>query len=324
MFKYLVRRLTSLIPVVIVISIMLFGLVKLMPADPARGMVNPNIKDPVQYQLAYEAAREKLGLDKSIPEQYVRWVGSVLSGDLGQSIRYNKPVTAVIGTPLKNTIFINVFSLIISFLVSIYVGIRSAVKRGGLFDRFWQFLSLVGMSMPTLLISILLIYFFAIKLGWFPISGMPTIPDDGSITYFMTLSKYAVLPIATLTIGSFAGTIRYVRSAMIDVLNSDYIRTARAKGLSSKVVIYSHAFRNALIPVVTLFAGSIAGLFGGAAITEQIFSWNGIGRVLIESVNGRDFMLLLALNMFYAVLSLAGNIIMDLGYALVDPRVKLD
>ena len=324
MFKYLIRRITSLIPVVIVISILLFGLVKLMPADPARGMVNPNIKDPVQYELAYQAAREKLGLDKSIPEQYVRWVGSVLSGDLGQSIRYNKPVTDVIGIPLKNTIFINVISLIISFVVSIYVGIRSAVKRGGLFDRIWQFISLVGMSMPTLLISILLIYFFAIKLGWFPISGMPTVVDDGSLSYYAVLSKYAVLPVVTLTVGSFAGTIRYVRSAMIDVLNSDFIRTARAKGLSSKVVIYSHAFRNALIPVVTLFAGSLAGLFGGAAITEQIFSWNGIGRVLIESVNGRDFMLLLALNMFYAILSLTGNIIMDLGYALVDPRVKLD
>lgn len=324
MFKYLIKRLVSLIPVVIIISILLFSLVKVMPGDPVLSLVNPAIKDPVQQQQQYDRIKEKLGLDKSLPEQYVRWISRTVQGDLGYSSKFKTSVTEVVKTPMKNTILLNVLALIISFVISVFVGIRSAVKRGSIFDKFWQVTSLVGMAMPTLLISILLIYVFSIKLGLFPIGGMPAMYDDGSIAYYSELARYMALPVLTLTIGSFAGTIRYVRNAMIDVLNSDYIRTARAKGLSSKVVIYSHAFRNALIPVVTILAGSLAGLFGGAAITEQIFSWNGIGQILIQAVNNRDYNLVLGLNMFYAMLSLVSNIIMDVGYAFVDPRVKLD
>lgn len=323
MFKYMIKRIMSLIPVVIIISIMLFSLVKMMPGDPVIGMINPAIKDPVQYQRAYDEAAERIGHNKPLPEQYVRWVKNTLSGDLGISTSKNKPVKEVIATPLKNTVFLNIISTTIAFVISIIVGIKSAVNRGGKFDKFWQVFSLVGMSMPTLLISILLIYFFAIKLSIFPTGGMPLAGTTG-IAYVGQWFRYAALPIITLTIGSFASTIRYVRNAMIEVLNSDYIRTARAKGLSGKVIVYSHAFRNALIPVVTVLAGSIASIFGGAAITEQIFSWNGIGNVLIQGVGSRDLMLVLAMNMFYAILSLVSNIVMDIGYAMVDPRVKLD
>lgn len=324
MLKYMLKRLASLVPVIIIISIMLFSLVKMMPGDPVLGMISPDIKDPLEYEEAYAAIEKRLGLDQPLPIQYFKWVSNTLQGDLGISTSMNKPVAQVVADPLKNTILISFVSLTISFVVSIIVGIKSAVNRGKAFDKFWQVFSLVGMSMPTLLISILLIYFFAIKLKIFPTGGMPI---AGATTGFAMIPEwfsYAALPIITLTIGSFATTIRYVRNAMIEVLSSDYIRTARAKGLSQKVVIYSHAFRNALIPVVTIVAGSLPGIFGGAAITEQIFAWNGIGKVLIDAVNSSDLNLVLAMNMFYAVLSLLSNILMDVSYALVDPRVKLD
>ena len=326
MFKYLFRRLMSLIPVVIIISIMLFSFVKMMPGDPVHVMLGggAGIEDPKQYQKAYDALYEELGLDKSLPEQYVRWVANTAKGNLGYSTSNNKPVKDVIARPLKNTVVLNVISIVLSFVISIIVGIKSAVKQGSMYDKSWQVASIVGISMPTLLISVLLIYVFSIKLKILPIGGMPSMIDDGSFAYYKALFPYMVLPLITLTIGSFAGMIRYVRNAMLEVLSSDYIRTARAKGLDEKVVIYSHAFRNALIPVVTIVAGSLPGIFGGAAITEQIFAWNGIGKVLIDAVNSIDLNLVLAMNMFYAVLSLVSNILMDISYALVDPRVKLD
>ena len=306
MLKYLFKRIMSLIPVVIIISVLLFGLVKTMPGDPVYALMPPEINDPAEYERIYAEIKTSLGLDKSLAEQYVLWIGRTLSGDLGQSTLFSRPVVDVIKTPMKNTVLLNIVSTLLSFIISIIVGIKSAVKRGKLYDKSWQVFSLVGMSLPTMLISILLIYVFSIKLGWFPIGGMPSVPDDGSLGYYAVFSRYLVLPIVTLTIGSFASTIRYVRNAMIDVLNSDYIRTARAKGL------------------VTVVAGSFAGIFGGASITEKIFSFNGIGTVLINSVTNRDYYLILALNLFYAVLSLVSNVIMDICYALVDPRVKLD
>lgn len=324
MLKYMLKRLASLVPVVIIISIMLFSLVKMMPGDPVLGMINPDIKDPQEYKEAYAAIEKRLGLDQPLPIQYFKWVSNTLQGDLGISTSMNKPVIDVVADPLKNTILISFISLTITFVISIVVGIKSAVNRGKAFDKFWQVFSLVGMSMPTLLISILLIYFFAIKLKIFPTGGMPITGATTGLALIPEWFSYATLPIITLTIGSFATTIRYVRNAMIEVLSSDYIRTAKAKGLSNKVIIYQHAFRNALIPVVTILAGSIVGLFGGAAITERIFSWNGIGNVIVSAVSGRDFMLVLAMNMMFAVISLASNIIMDIGYAFVDPRVKLD
>ncbi|AMC93147.1 diguanylate cyclase [Erysipelothrix larvae] len=324
MFKYLIKRLISLIPVVIIISVLLFTFVQMMPGDPVAVMLGNSITDPEEYKAAYEAMRARMGLDASYFEQYIRWIVNSLKGQLGYSIAMNKPVTEVVARPLKNTIILNVTSLVLSFVISVFVGIRSAVKKGSFFDKFWQVTSIVGVSMPTLLIAVLLIYVFSLRLNLVPMSGMPSMIDDGSLRYYLELLPFMFLPLLTLTLGSFASTIRYIRNAMLDVLSSDYIRTARAKGVSGKVVIYSHAFRNALIPVVTIVAGSIPGIFGGAAITEQIFAWNGIGRVLIAGVNNLDYNLILAMNMFYAILSLVSNIIMDVGYALVDPRVKID
>ena len=323
MFKFLFKRFMSLIPVMFIISVMLFGLFKSMPGDPVKLMIPAGIKSEVQRQMIYDQKVQQLGLDKSLPEQYVRWIINTVSGDFGTSTSFNKPVVDVISTPLQNSIKLNVFVVILSFLISIPVGIKSAVKRHSLFDSFWQVFSLVGLSMPVFFIGLLLIFALAINLRWLPAGGMPFRFDGNFINDTLQWAKYMALPVITLTIGNLAGTIRYVRNAMIEVIGKDFIRTARSKGLSEKVIIYSHAFRNALIPVVTLVAGSLVGLFGGAAITETIFAWNGIGYVLIQALNSRDYMVVLTMNLFYAVLSLTANILMDIGYALVDPRIKL-
>lgn len=323
MFKFLFKRFMSLIPVMFIISVMLFGLFKSMPGDPVKLMIPAGIKSEVQRQMIYDQKVQQLGLDKSLPEQYVRWIINTASGDFGTSTSFNKPVVDVISTPLQNSIKLNVFVVILSFLISIPVGIKSAVKRHSLFDSFWQVFSLVGLSMPVFFIGLLLIFALAINLRWLPAGGMPFRFDGNFINDTLQWAKYMALPVITLTIGNLAGTIRYVRNAMIEVIGKDFIRTARSKGLSEKVIIYSHAFRNALIPVVTLVAGSLVGLFGGAAITETIFAWNGIGYVLIQALNSRDYMVVLTMNLFYAVLSLTANILMDIGYALVDPRIKL-
>jgi peptide/nickel transport system permease protein len=176
--------------------------------------------------------------------------------------------------------------------------------------------------MPTFFIGLTLIFIFAVRLKILPFGGMP-FESPGTFEYYLSYGRFMILPIVTLTIGSLAGTIRYVRNAMLEAISKDYIRTARAKGLQEKVVIYHHAFRNALIPIVTIVSFSIVGLFGGSAITESIFVWNGIGTVLISSLTSLDYNVVLVLNMFYAVLSLVANIVMDIGYALVDPRIRL-
>lgn len=324
MLKFLLRRLLSLLPVVIIISLMLFTIMKLMPGDPVRYMIPPGtIQDPEVYDMLYAAAEKKLGLDKPVPIQYFVWMGNMITGDFGYSSNYQLSVNEVLKEPLRNSIIINVFSISLAFLISIPVGIKSAVKKDSLHDRGWQIFSLVGISMPTFFIGLTLIFVFALNLGWFPSGGMP-FENPGSAGYYLKFLQHLVLPVATLTLGALAGTIRYVRGAMLEALSKDYIRTARSKGLREKVVIYSHAFRNALIPVVTILSFSIVGLFGGSAITEQIFVWNGIGTVLIRSLRVNDYNLVLVLNMFYAVLALVANIVMDVSYALVDPRVKLE
>lgn len=323
MLKYLGKRILSLIPVIIAISILLFFIMKSMPGDPVKFLVNQSLRPDLRE--AQEAMwRAKLGLDRSLIEQYFMWIGSLVKGDLGYSTLYKNDVIKSIGEPLRNSIYMNFGSLGLSFIVSIYVGVKSAVKRGKFFDSFWQVVSIVGISVPTFFVGMLLIYFFAIRLGWFPINGMPFTMGMTKFESFLEWVRYIILPAITLSVGSLAFTIRYVRNAMLDVLSKDYIRTARSKGLSEKVIIYSHAFRNALIPVVTVLASAIVGLFGGAIITEQVFSWNGIGHTLIRAINGRDYMVLLTMNLFYAFLSLAANVVMDIGYALVDPRIRLE
>jgi peptide/nickel transport system permease protein len=330
MAKYLFKRFLSLIPVAIIISVVLFAIVKMVPGDPVLMAYGEELGSQVYNEhpeLKEEFIRrktEEMGLDKDIVTQYFSWMGRTLRGELGYSTMRKQDVSRAIAEPLKISVMINILSLILAFTISIFVGIKSAVKKYSVYDTTWQVTSLVFTSMPTFFIGMGLIFLFPVALGWFEFGGMPSLRgDEGLIRSILAYSKHLVLPVLTLTIGSLAGTIRYVRNAMIEVLGKDYIRTAKSKGLSEKVVIYSHAFRNALIPVVTIVAGSLVSVFGGSAITETVFAINGIGKLLVDALNARDFSIVLALNFFYAILGLLANVIMDISYALVDPRVKL-
>ncbi len=323
MFRYIVKRVLSLIPVLFLVTVMLFVLLKFMPGDPVRMMLNPGLKAE-QYEAAYKAMTIKLGLDKSYPEQYVKWIGNTLSGELGWSALFKRPVKDAIAEPLRNTIVLNIFVIILDLAITLPVGIKCAVKRHSTFDNFWQFFSLVTYSMPSFFVALSLIFVLAINLRLLPPGGMPIAAYGKDLAYYLSWLRYMTLPIITLTVISLAGTIRYVRNAMIDALSQDYIRTARSKGLAEKVVIYSHAFRNALIPISTIIIGTIFSLFYGSAITETVFAWNGIGHVLVKALNNRDFMLVVSMNLFFAVLTIIANFVADITYALVDPRVKLE
>lgn len=317
--KYVIKRLINLIPVLIIISIILFGISKLMPGDPVLLLMpTGGFKNENQKQEMYNNIEKKYGFDKSIPEQYVRWVQRMLEGNLGESTKFRRDVKELIAEPLKNTLVLNLSVTIISFIISLLIGIYSAIKRGGIFDKTMQVVSIIGVSLPTFFFGMTLIYFFALSWGFLPPGGMPR---NNTLSLWV---RHLILPALTLLLGSLASTSRYVRNAMLDSLSQDYVRTARAKGLSERRVIFQHAFRNALIPVVTIVAWSLTGLLGGSAITETVFSFNGIGSFLVSSVIARDYNVVMALNMMYAVLSVLGNLLMDIGYSLVDPRVRLD
>lgn len=320
MFKYIGRRLLHLIPVIILISMLIFTIIKLTPGDP----VGANL-DPRSTPEQKAAERARLGLDKPIPVQYWNWLKRSVRGDFGNSYIYKVPVSEVIPTFIKNSFILNVFVYIFAFLISIPIGIITAVKQYSKTDNFWSAFSIIGISMPTFFFGLLLIYFFSVKLDMFPISGMKTVGSKATgWANIKDILHHMVLPGTVLIIGSLASLVRYTRTSMLEVINQDYIRTARSKGLQEKVVIYRHAFRNALIPIVTIVGFTIPGLFSGAVMLETVFNWPGIGRVLVDAVNLRDYNLMMALNMFFAILTLLGNLFADIGYALVDPRIKVE
>lgn len=323
MLKYIFKRILILIPVLICITIVLFSVNKMMPGDPVRAMLPTNLKAE-QYDAAYTAMRAKLGLDQPVAVQYVKWVGNMLQGEFGWSSSNNRPVAEVVSEPIRNTVILNIGVIIIQLAISIPVGIRCAVKRGGLFDNFWQVFSLITWSMPSFFLALCLLFIFAINLGWFPFGGMPNAALTSGWAYIADWLWHLVLPTIVLSLISIANTIRIVRTAMIDALSQDYIRTARAKGLREHAVIYSHAFRNALIPVSTVVVGTLFSLFAGSTITETIFAWNGIGKVLISAINQRDTMLVSTMNTFFALVSVTAVLVSDIVYGLIDPRIRLE
>ena len=323
MLKYIIKRIIILIPVLIAITIILFSVNKMMPGDPVRAMLPTSLKAE-QYETAYNAMSKRLGLDKSLPEQYVRWVANMLQGELGWSSKNNRPVKDVVAEPIRNTIILNIGVIILELGISLPVGIKCAVKRGGLFDNFWQVFSPITWSMPSFFLSLCLLFIFAVKLRWFPFGGMPNAALTSGWAYYKDWLWHLVLPVVVLSLISIASAIRIVRNAMIDALSQDYIRTARAKGLRERAVIYSHAFRNALIPVSTVVVGTIFSLFAGSTITETIFAWNGIGKVLIDAINSRDTMLVSTMNTFFALVSVTAVLVSDIVYGLIDPRIRLE
>ena len=338
MKKYIVKRIVYMIFVFLIVSVLMYLLYNLIPGDPARAELE-GIKTslrPEEYEQRYQRLRYQMGLDDPILLRYARWMGfapekesgefnGMLQGYFGYSNFFKKDVTEVLPVRMKNTVLINIFVTILALIITIPLGIFCAVRKNGKFDNAIQFLTIIGYSIPIYIIALVFIWLFAVILRWFPVSGMGTPGANFTgMRAFLDKVYYLTLPVLILTFASLGGMTRYVRTAMIDALGMDYIRTARAKGLREKVVIYSHAWRNALLPVVTVIIGWFISIFSGSVIVETTFTLNGMGQVYYLALRNSDYELALATQMFYCVVSLLGQLIMDLSYGLVDPRVRVD
>lgn len=325
--RYLVKRFVYIVFVFFIISILMFFIYKSMPGDPVTMMLGEsrNSMKPEAYQALYDRTRQELGLDKPLVIQYLIWIGNMLTGDFGYSTQYKRQVVDVIGTPMLNTLMLNALSMLVTFAVAIPLGIATAVRKNSVFDKFVQVITIVGYSLPSFIIALLFIFAFAVKIPIFPISGVRSAGfSGGTLELVLDTLWHMALPVIVLSISGIGSITRYVRAEMIDVLRMDYIKTARAKGLKEKTVIYMHAFRNALIPIVTIATAWVVTLFGGSVVIENVFLWPGLGQMLINGLLQRDFSIVLTMQMFYVVLSLTGNVIMDIAYTIVDPRVRLE
>ena len=325
--RYLLKRFVYIVFVFFIISILMFAIYKSMPGNPVDIMLGDSktTMKPDAYQALYDKTVANLGLDKPLPVQYVAWMGNMLTGNFGYSTQYKQEVINIIGAPMANTVLLNVLTMVVVFVIAIPLGIVTAVRKNGVFDKTVQVLTIVGYSLPQFIVALLAIFLLAVKFPIFPISGVKTAGLDATgLSAFLDMAWHMVLPVLVMAVSGIGGITRYVRAAMIDVLRMDYIKTARAKGLREKVVVYVHAFRNALIPIVTITTSWIISLFGGSIVIESVFLWPGLGKMLIDGLLQRDFSVVLTMQMFYVVLSLAGNVLMDIAYTIVDPRVRLE
>ena len=325
--RYLLKRLVYIVFVFFIISILMFAIYKSMPGNPVDIMLGDSktTMKPDAYQALYDKTVANLGLDKPLPIQYLAWMGNMLTGNFGYSTQYKQAVINIIGAPMANTVLLNVLTMIVVFIIAIPLGIVTAVRKNGVFDKAVQVLTIVGYSLPQFIVALLAIFLLAVKFPIFPISGVKSAGLAATgLSAFLDMAWHMVLPVLVMAVSGVGGITRYVRAAMIDVLRMDYIKTARAKGLREKTVIYIHAFRNALIPIVTITTWWVIGLFGGSIVIESVFLWPGLGKMLIDGLLQRDFAVVLTMQMFYVVLSLAGNVIMDVAYTIVDPRVRLE
>lgn len=319
MIQYAVKRILKMIPTLLIISIIIFGIINMAPGDFVDGKANPNMSAEKVQEL-----KEIYGLDKPLPIRYINWAKNAVRGNFGDSLRYKQPVSEVINEHIWNSFLLAMTSFILCLIIAIPIGIISATKQYSSFDKTFTLLSFVGISLPSFFVALVSIKIFSLNLGIFPIGGMTTAGSKATgISSFMDIVKHMFLPVVTLTIIQFGSLVRYVRTSMLEVIKQDYIRTARAKGLKEKVVIYKHALRNGLIPIITFVGMTIPTLFAGAIITETIFVWPGIGRIGYEAILNRDYTLLMGFNMFMALMTLLGNLLSDILYAVVDPRIKL-
>ncbi|OAB40523.1 diguanylate cyclase [Paenibacillus macquariensis subsp. defensor] len=319
MKQYIIRRLLQMIPTLIGISIIIFAISAMVPGDYITARANPNMSIEKQEQL-----RAIYGLDKPDYQRYFIWAGNMIKGNFGDSMQHKQPVTTVINTYVWNSFIIGIFALFFSWFIAMITGIFSAKFQYSFFDKIVTLLVFICMSLPSFFIGLLLIKFLGLDLKLFPVGGMSTSGLNATgWTYFTDVLKHSFLPIMVLTMLSTGSLTRYFRTSMLEVIRQDYIRTARAKGLKERTVIFKHAFRNAMIPAITLLGFELPGLFGGAMILEQIFAWPGIGHIYLNSINMRDYPFMLGFTIFLAMLTLLGNLLADVLYGIADPRIRL-
>lgn len=322
MLRYLAKRIAMLVPLFIGITLITFTVIHLAPGEPVemQTALNPKITKETRDKL-----RKFYGLDQPLHVQYGQWLGRMVKLDFGNSFAPdNRPVIDKIKERIPVTLSLNLIVLILELGLAIPIGILAATHRDTLLDKGITLFVFLGFSVPTFWLALLLMYLFGVKLDWLPISGLKSV-RAGNLTglaYLWDLAKHLVLPIGIATFGSLAGLSRYMRSSMLEVLGQDFITTARAKGLSERVVIYKHALRNALLPVITLLGFSLPGLIGGSVIFETIFAIPGMGQLFYQGVMARDYPLVMGILVIGALLTLVGNLLADLCYGLADPRIR--
>ena len=336
--KYVLKRLAYIVVVFFIVSFLMYCLFSLIPSDPARTRLEPMKQKlkPEVYEQMYQELRDKMGLDDPIVLRYLRWMGlapdkesgevnGLLEGYFGYSQMRQKDAIDVIKTPMGNTIFFNLMTTIFTLLITIPLGIWCAVHKNSKFDQGIQAITIMGYSVPQYIIALIFVFVFAVLLRWFPVNGSAT--PGANYTGMREITDrlyYMALPIIVSVFSALGSMSRYVRASMIDALSMDCVRTARAKGVRERVVIYSHAWRNALLPVITSIIGWFLTIFSGSLILENVFSLNGMGKLYIEALNAKDAELCLAIQMFYTIVALVGNLITDLAYGIVDPRVRVN
>ena len=317
---YILKRILQAIPLLIIVSIMSFIIIKLSPIDPlAELKLNPAISPKV-----LQSEKQRLGLDLPVYRQYFNWAGNFIKGDLGVSTSGEK-VSDRLMERIPNTLLLTIAVIIVTWLAAIPLGIYSALNWKSPFDRFLTVISSMGMAVPTFFFALLLLI-FAVKTGWFPVGGLTSVGFENfnPIQKFFDVAHHLILPVTVLATASLAGLQRQMRGNLLDVLESDYVKMARAKGLPENKVIYKHAVRNAINPMVTLFGFEFASLLSGAALTEFVLQYPGLGRLMLEAVMKSDMNLVMASLIIGTLMLIAGNLIADILLKFVDPRVSLD
>jgi peptide/nickel transport system permease protein len=314
--KYLLARSLQNLVLLVLVSIIGFGVLHLAPGGPlAQFALVPGMSQADIARIAHQ-----MGLDRPLPLQYWEWFSRLLTGDWGRSYRDSQPVLAVIGSHLGATLELMVAATLIAVLLGTWIGVMGAIRRYSLFDYLATIGAMVALSIPTFWFGLITIYLFSVELGWLPAGNRYTVGDASFLDYLHHLiGPSLVLALVTIAIWS-----RYMRSSMLDVINQDYIRTARAKGLPERVVLVHHAIRNALLPMITIAGLQLPTLLSGALVTETVFTWPGMGRLFLDSLGYRDYPVVMGILIFSAILVLVGNLLADLLYAVADPRIRLD
>ncbi len=313
MLAYLVRRIAMMIPILLLVSVIAFSLIHLVPGDPALVILGPEA--PME---TVEALREQMGLNRPLIVQYASWLGSTLQGDLGRSLVDRQPVAKLIVQRLPATMELAIFTFLVATVIAVPLGIYTAVKRGSVADWVGSVAALFGQSIPHFWLGIMLIMLFSLNLKWLPSSGYVHFWENPKANLLAM-----ILPAVATGAREAAVITRYLRASLLEVLKADYVRTARAKGLGERIVILRHAVRNALIPVLTASGLQIAGLLGGLVITETIFTIPGFGRLIVDSIFQRDIPVVQGAVLFAALMVMTVNLLVDIIYSLVDPRIKL-
>lgn len=322
MIAYVIRRILQIIPTLFVISLVVYGLLALKPGDPIDEL---RFGNPGFTQADHERLIKLYGLDKPWYVRYWYWLGRAVHGDFGPSRRYGMPAAEYIFRyRLPNTLVLSGLSLLVAFIIAVPAGVLSALRQHSILDYGITFVNFVGVSVPIFWLGIMLIYLFAVWLRVLPAGSLQTPGVAGGWAQFVDRVRHVILPVTALSALQMASWTRFMRSSMLEVLNLDYVRTARAKGLAERSVTYRHALRNAILPIITLIGLGIPTVFSGAVLTETVFNWPGMGRAIFDSIIANDFNVAMVALMFISLLILAFNLLADLAYALADPRIRYD